>query len=76
MFRVAAEWIIRNGGRVKFESNITWSTNYSTLPNSLIKLVAIDGSNIGLTSSGLKHLSKDPPDLYPNYFRKVETPLW
>ncbi|XP_065682196.1 ATP synthase subunit s, mitochondrial isoform X2 [Hydra vulgaris] len=54
--RAAAEWIIRNGGKVKFESHITWSTSYSTLSNSCTKLVAIDGSNIALTSNGLRHL--------------------
>ena len=55
--RAAAEWIVRNGGKVKFSNSITWLSNYVTLPYGReLQLTEIDGSGLALTSSGLQHL--------------------
>ena len=55
--RAAAEWIVRNGGKVKFSNSITWLSNYVTLPyGRQLQVTAIDGSGVALTSSGLQHL--------------------
>ena len=59
--RAAAEWILRLGGRVQFKEFDDWSSDYNRLPSGSrgsLKLVAIDGSGVGITSNGLEHLSE------------------
>lgn len=59
--RAAAEWILRLGGRVQFKEFDDWSSDYNRLPSGSkgsLKLVAIDGSGLGITSNGLEHLSE------------------
>jgi len=56
--RAAAEWIIRNGGKVKYSNSITWLNNYVTLPyGKNLELVQIDADGVSLTSNGLQHLA-------------------
>ena len=57
--RAAAEWILRLGGRVQFKEFDHWSTDYNRLPSSgksALKVIAISGCGLSITSNGLEHL--------------------
>merc|ERR1712080_46948 len=58
--RAAAEWIIRNGGKIKFASSHSWMENYASLPGGSRdtghRLVGIDAQGVSLTNIGLMHL--------------------
>ncbi|XP_057316275.1 ATP synthase subunit s, mitochondrial-like [Hydractinia symbiolongicarpus] len=54
--RAASEWILRNGGKVKFSSSITWISNYGGSGGGSMELVGIDANGVALTNSGLQHL--------------------
>ena len=59
--RAAAEWILRLGGRVQFKEFDHWSSDYNRLPSggkSALKLLAINGSGLSITSNGLEHLGR------------------
>ena len=60
--RAAAEWILRLGGSVKFESYKSWTTDYNRMPaepKERFKLEGIDASSISITNNGLEHLGED-----------------
>ncbi|XP_031569885.1 ATP synthase subunit s, mitochondrial-like isoform X2 [Actinia tenebrosa] len=57
--RVAAEWVLRNGGGVKFLHHNGWVWNYNALvagPREKYKLQKINGKNTCITTGGLLHL--------------------
>ncbi|KAK3751476.1 hypothetical protein QZH41_009189 [Actinostola sp. cb2023] len=57
--RVAAEWVLRNGGGVKFTHQNSWIHNYNALemgPAEKFKLQKIDGKATCITTGGLQHL--------------------
>ena len=60
--RAAAEWVLRNGGKVKFISLPTWTSDYHRIPSSppseTLLLEAIDASNASITDVGLQHLGE------------------
>lgn len=59
--RAAAEWILRLGGKVQFKEFDHWSHDYNRLPSGgkgALKLFAIDGSGLSITSNGLEHLGE------------------
>lgn len=58
-FRVAAEWILRCGGAVKFKNFEKWIQNYNTIPDGpkgKFFLEAISAKGISVTTGGLQHL--------------------
>ena len=57
--RGAAEWIIRNGGKVKFASSVSLATNFTSLPFGKSPLVEIHAKDVAITNSGLSHLGKN-----------------
>jgi len=56
--RAASEWIIRNGGKVKFSTSKTWQSNFSmvTVSQNAARLVAIHADEASLTDNGFEHL--------------------
>ncbi|XP_048586633.1 ATP synthase subunit s, mitochondrial-like [Nematostella vectensis] len=57
--RVAAEWILRCGGGVKFHSHDSWMRNYNALapgPGHKYRLQGIDAQDTCVTTGGLLHL--------------------
>ena len=58
-FRVAAEWILRCGGAVKFKNFEKWIQNYNAIPDGpkgKFFLEAISAKGISVTTGGLQHL--------------------
>ena len=58
-FRVAAEWILRCGGAVKFRNFEKWTQNYNAIPDGpkgKFFLEAISAKGISVTTGGLQHL--------------------
>ena len=60
LHRAASEWIIRNGGKVKFSTSKTWQSNFSmvTVSQNAARLVAIHADEASLTDNGFEHLGK------------------
>lgn len=57
--RVAAEWVLRNGGGIKFMQQNKWIWNYNALdmgPTEKFQLQKIDGKGTCITTGGLEHL--------------------
>lgn len=57
--RVAAEWILRCGGAVKFRNFEKWTQNYNAIPDGpkgKFFLEAISAKGISVTTGGLQHL--------------------
>lgn len=57
--RVAAEWILRCGGTVKFKNFEKWIQNYNAIPDGpkgKFSLEAISAKGISVTTGGLQHL--------------------
>ena len=54
--RVAAEWILRLGGSVKFKGFEHWNSNYNQLPAGPVYIEAINATGLAITSNGLEHL--------------------
>lgn len=58
--RAAAEWIVKNGGTVRFAGNEKIVSNYNTLPlgprSSGYMLEEINAKGITLTDNGFEHL--------------------
>lgn len=58
--RGAAEWIVRNGGKIRFGSSQSWIKSYASLPagsrQTGHKLLSIDGQGLSLSNNGLAHL--------------------
>ena len=60
-FRVAAEWIVRNTGAIRFVGHERWITNYNALPQGTkgnYLLEAVNAKAATLTDNGLAHLGK------------------
>ena len=57
--RAAAEWVLRNGGKVKLSVFNNWTTDYNRLPaEGGAALEAIDGQEASLIDVGLDHLGE------------------
>ncbi|KAJ7380014.1 ATP biosynthetic process [Desmophyllum pertusum] len=57
--RVAAEWVLRCGGGVKFKSIDKWIWNYNAIPDGPRGKFVLEGINakgISVTTGGLQHL--------------------
>jgi len=58
--RACGEWIVRNGGRVKFLNHSSYTEKYGFLPqgdrNTGHKVVAVDAMGVEITERGLDHL--------------------
>lgn len=57
--RVAAEWVLRCGGGVKFKHLDKWTWNYNAIPDGpsrKLALEGIDAKGICVTTGGLQHL--------------------
>ncbi|XP_049816952.1 ATP synthase subunit s, mitochondrial isoform X1 [Aethina tumida] len=65
--RTCAEWILRNGGSVKFTKNGAPMADYNELPNEEIplKLEEIHAINCSIMKNGFKHLDGC------NYIKKI-----
>lgn len=60
--RAAAEWVLRNGGKVKLSVFNNWTTDYNRLPTEAgAVLEAIDGQGASLIDVGLDHLGELHP---------------
>ena len=58
-FRVAAEWVLRCGGGVKFKNPEKWIWDYNAIPDGpkgRLALEAINAKGISVTTGGLQHL--------------------
>lgn len=58
-FRVAAEWVLRCGGGVKFKNPEKWIWDYNAIPDGPKGRLALEGINakgISVTTGGLQHL--------------------
>ena len=58
-FRVAAEWVLRCGGGVKFKNPEKWIWDYNAIPDGpkgRLALEAINAKAISVTTGGLQHL--------------------
>lgn len=58
-FRVAAEWVLRCGGGVKFKNPEKWIWDYNAIPDWPKGRLALEGINakgISVTTGGLQHL--------------------
>lgn len=55
--RTCAEWILRNGGTVKFVNFTEYSKDYNELPpeGTLVKLKEVDASNTNIMNCGFEH---------------------
>ena len=74
--RAAAEWILRLGGQVKFDSFESWTTDYNRMPaepRERTRLVAINASGVSITNNGLEHLGETNTVGSPSLFR---TRMW
>lgn len=59
-FRVAAEWVLRCGGGVKFKNLDKWMWDYNAIPDGPIgklKLEGINAKGISITTGGMQHLA-------------------
>ena len=57
--RAAAEWVLRNGGKVKLSIYNNWTTDYNRLPSEAdVVLEAIDAQGGSLIDVGLDHLGE------------------
>ena len=54
--RAAAEWVLRNGGKVKFIVFKNWTTDYNRIPAESASVEAIDVSGVHVMDIGLEHL--------------------
>ena len=63
--RAAAEWILRLGGSVKFQTFDHWNSDYNLLPSGSLHLQAINGTGLAITNNGLEHLGKTYPFFFP-----------
>lgn len=56
--RMCAEWILKNGGGVRFQSNPVLHTDYNTLPgeNQRLRVSEIDATKSTIMGIGLEHL--------------------
>ncbi|XP_050299287.1 ATP synthase subunit s, mitochondrial [Anthonomus grandis grandis] len=56
--RVCAEWILRNGGKVKFVDAFESETDYNNLPKEevQVKLQEIDATGSSIMANGFEHL--------------------
>ncbi|XP_078350544.1 ATP synthase subunit s, mitochondrial-like isoform X1 [Oculina patagonica] len=57
--RVAAEWVLRCGGGVKFKNPDKWIWDYNAIPDGpkgRLALEAINAKGISVTTGGLQHL--------------------
>ncbi|XP_072388696.1 ATP synthase subunit s, mitochondrial [Diabrotica undecimpunctata] len=57
--RTCAEWILRNGGSVKFVSFKGYLTDYNELPleGTLLRVKEVDASNTSIMHSGFEHFN-------------------
>lgn len=56
--RLCAEWILKNGGFIKFENHQTWTTNYNALPaeNYRYRIEEVDtNSKTTIMAMGFDH---------------------
>lgn len=61
VFRVAAEWVLRCGGGVKFKHLDKWMWNYNAIPDGpkgKLMLEGINAKGVSITTGGLQHLGK------------------
>ncbi|XP_015769107.1 PREDICTED: ATP synthase subunit s, mitochondrial-like isoform X1 [Acropora digitifera] len=57
--RVAAEWVLRCGGGVKFKHLDKWMWNYNAIPDGpkgKLMLEGINAKGVSITTGGLQHL--------------------
>lgn len=57
--RVAAEWVLRCGGGVKFKHLEKWMWDYNAIPDGPVGKLALEGINakgVNITTGGLQHL--------------------
>lgn len=56
--RSCAEWILRNGGKVKWANSLEFEADYNHLPNEevLLKLQEIDATGSTIMCNGFEHL--------------------
>jgi len=56
--RLCAEWLLRCGGRLRWEGCEAWLSDYNALPpeTSRRRVSAVDASGACVTSGGLRHL--------------------
>ncbi len=59
--RAAAEWVLKNGGSVKWSDSEEWLKDYNSLPNEELvrekKIKEIDGTDSSISHIGFTHLS-------------------
>lgn len=55
---MCAEWVLKNGGGVRFQSNPVLHTDYNTLPgeNQRLRVSEIDATKSTIMGIGLEHL--------------------
>lgn len=61
VFRVAAEWVLRCGGGVKFKHIDKWMWNYNAIPDGpkgKLMLEGINAKGVSITTGGLQHLGE------------------
>ena len=60
--RTCAEWILRNGGRIRFVEEEEWLSDYNLLPDEkdshLFHVKDIDATGADLMFNGFLHLGK------------------
>ncbi|XP_062503382.1 ATP synthase subunit s, mitochondrial-like isoform X2 [Corticium candelabrum] len=57
--KIAAEWVVRCGGSIRFQGYERWEKDYNLLPHGTqgrFLLTDIDASNTSITDGGLAHL--------------------
>lgn len=56
--RTCAEWILRNGGKVKWVNAVEYEIDYNKLPKEdvQVKLQEIDASSTSIMANGFRHL--------------------
>lgn len=58
--RLCAEWILKAGGRIRWQGHESWSTDFNFLPpdNFTLKLVDVDASQSEVMTGGFVHFGK------------------